>query len=317
MMSLKTLDRRRPSAPSRDRRARPASTPSPICQKIQKRFHSLYDGTCAYSQRRPGVDRVVVVGGRAEPRRRALEHEQLADARRDLGDELHRARAGADHRDPLAARGRRRGPTARSGTPRPANESRPAMSGKRGRLSWPTALIDRVRRRSSPRVPSASRTRTVHVRVVVGPRRRRAPRCRTGCARAGRTRRRSGGSSRAARPGSRSAAASRGAARTSSCSCGSGCRPGSRDSVFSSHVPPTSSFFSTITKATPACCSRCAASRPDMPAPMISDAEVDVGRDVGLAPVGRAPVLAAERELLLEQRQVRRPCRRRRRPRTP
>ena len=45
---------------------------------------------------------VVVVGGRTEPRRRALEHEQLADVGRDLGDELHRARAGADDRDALA-----------------------------------------------------------------------------------------------------------------------------------------------------------------------------------------------------------------------
>ncbi len=53
-----------------------------------------------------------------------------------------------------------------------------------------------------------------------------------------------------------------------------------------------------------------------MPAPMIDDAEVDVGRDVGLAPAGRAPVLAAVRELLLEQREVRGHLRRRR-PRTP
>ena len=77
----------------------PSSTPSPIFQKIQNRFHSLYDGTCEYSQRRPGRDFVVIVGGLAEPRRRALEHEQLTDDARDLGDELHRARAGADHRD--------------------------------------------------------------------------------------------------------------------------------------------------------------------------------------------------------------------------
>ena len=50
-----------------------------------------------------GLDRVVVVVGRPEPRWRALEHEQLADLGRDLGDELHRARAGADHGDALAA----------------------------------------------------------------------------------------------------------------------------------------------------------------------------------------------------------------------
>ena len=46
---------------------------------------------------------VVVVDGRTEPRRRPLEHEQLAGLRRDLRDELHGARARADHCDPLAA----------------------------------------------------------------------------------------------------------------------------------------------------------------------------------------------------------------------
>ena len=46
-----------------------------------------------------GLDRGVIVVGRSEPRRRPLEDEQFPDARRDLGDELHRARAGADHRD--------------------------------------------------------------------------------------------------------------------------------------------------------------------------------------------------------------------------
>ena len=43
----------------------------------------------------------MIVGSRAQPRRRPLEDEQLADFRRDLGDELRRARAGADHRDAL------------------------------------------------------------------------------------------------------------------------------------------------------------------------------------------------------------------------
>ncbi len=45
----------------------------------------------------------MVVGRRAHPGRRALEDRELADFGRDLGDELHRARAGADDRDPLAA----------------------------------------------------------------------------------------------------------------------------------------------------------------------------------------------------------------------
>ena len=177
-----------------------------------------------------GRDRVVVVGGRAEPRRRALEHEQLADVGRDLGDELHRARAGADHRDALARAGRRRGPSAPSGTTGPRTSRGPAMSGN----ERPVELADRADRPRSPRCVSSCAVGVAHVHRPA-PRRRRttsptAPRCRTGCGRGGRTRRRSGGSSRAARPGSRSAAASRGAARTSSCSCGSGCRRGSPDS---------------------------------------------------------------------------------------
>ena len=47
-------------------------------------------------------DRVVVVLGRSEPRRRPLEHHQLAGDRSDLRDELHCAGSGADDRDPLA-----------------------------------------------------------------------------------------------------------------------------------------------------------------------------------------------------------------------
>ena len=191
------------------------------------------------------------------------------------------------------------------------------MSGSCGRLSWPTALIDRVRRRASPRRRRRSRTCTVQRAVVVRPRRPTRPRCRSGCARAGRTRRRSAGSSRAARPGSRSGTASRGAARTSSCSCGSGCRRGSRDSVFSNHVPPTSSSFSTIDER-----------HAGLLQPVRGEQARHAGADdrrtwksasgaiVGLVPRRRAAVLAAVRELLLEQRQVRAPSPRRRR-RTP
>ena len=46
--------------------------------------------------------RVRGVGLRQHPVRRALEQDQLVDTRRDLGDELHRARRAADHRDALA-----------------------------------------------------------------------------------------------------------------------------------------------------------------------------------------------------------------------
>ena len=198
----------------------------------------------------------------------------------------------------------------------PSKSPKPGMSGQ----LRPVELADGADR---PRWPSSVSSRAVGgahddgpAQVVVGPRRRHdlgaeadvlAQAERVGACR---------GSTRAARPGSRSGTASRGAARTSSCSCGSGCRPGSPDSWFSYQVPPTSSFFSKIANGTPACCSRCAASRPDMPAPMISTVKSTSGATSSLCHVGRPAVLAAVGELLLEQRQVRAPCRRRRR-RTP
>ena len=46
--------------------------------------------------------RCVVLRRRHEPVGRALEHEELGDVVGDRGDELDRARAGADHRDPFA-----------------------------------------------------------------------------------------------------------------------------------------------------------------------------------------------------------------------
>ena len=52
---------------------------------------------------------------RDDPRRRALEDVQPPDLRLDLRHELDRRRAGADHGDALARRGRGRGPSARSG----------------------------------------------------------------------------------------------------------------------------------------------------------------------------------------------------------
>ena len=172
--------------------------------------------------------RLVVVGAGPEPRRRALEQEQLADARRDLGDELHRAGTGADHRDALARQIDGRDPTARSGTTRRRRCREPGISGKCGRLSCPTALTTAF--------ATSVSSRAVGVAHDDGPRRGRssttwpnAPRCGTGCGRAHRTRRRSRGSTRAARAGRSSGAASRGAARTSSCSCGSGCRPDTPD----------------------------------------------------------------------------------------
>ena len=99
-------------------------------------------------------------------------------------------------------------------------------------------------------------------------------------------RRRSAGSSRAARPGSRSGTASRGAARTSSCSCGSGCRPGSRDSCSRARCRRRRRSSRRSRTATPACCRRCAASRPDMPAPMITTRKSTSGATSALRHAG-------------------------------
>ena len=94
----------------------PGSAPSPIFQKIQKRFHSLYDGHVRVEPAQSRGDLVVVLGCRPHPRRGPLEHHEVLDVVGDLGDELHRARAGSDHRDPLAAQVDASGPTAPSGT---------------------------------------------------------------------------------------------------------------------------------------------------------------------------------------------------------
>src|SRR5947209_18245257 len=49
-----------------------------------------------------GLHWIVIFRRWSEPRRRALEDEELTCDWRDLGDELHGARPGADHRNPLA-----------------------------------------------------------------------------------------------------------------------------------------------------------------------------------------------------------------------
>ena len=65
----------------------------------------------------------------------------MLDVGRDRRRDLEAARAGADHRDPLAGRGRRRGPSGPSGTTGRRTCPGPGMSGRFGRLSWPTAEI--------------------------------------------------------------------------------------------------------------------------------------------------------------------------------
>ena len=60
-------------------------------------------GHVAHEPRHLGLDGVVVVGRREEPGRGALEDREVVDLLGDLGDELRRARPGADDDDALAA----------------------------------------------------------------------------------------------------------------------------------------------------------------------------------------------------------------------
>ena len=126
-----------------------------------------------------GRDAVVVVGRRPEPRRRPLEHEELADDGRDLGDELDRARAGADHRDALAPQvdvvvparrvERRTGERVAAGD---VGEARPVQLADRAddRVGLDRLLVAVGRR--APGRSSACRRRTTRPRRL---------RCRSGC----------------------------------------------------------------------------------------------------------------------------------------
>ena len=131
----------------------------------------------------------------------------------------------------------------------------PGMSGRFGRLSWPTAEITaraverlagrrgatcpRARSPSSHVAPSTSVSqRTCSLDAVLAPSR---PRSTPAARAAGRRTRSSGRSAR-------------------SCSSRSGCRrrPARRGSEFSHQVPPTPAFFSTTVNGMPASCRRIA-----------------------------------------------------------
>ena len=109
-------------------------------------------------------DRVVVVGRRPHPRGRALEHGELADLGRDLGDELHRARAGADDPDALAAKVDVVVPASRV-----ERRSFEQVASRDVRELRPVELADRADdgvRRASSRAPAGPRTSTVQVSVA-------------------------------------------------------------------------------------------------------------------------------------------------------
>ena len=115
---------------------------------------------------------------------------------------------------------------------------------------------------------------------------------------------RSRGSSRGGLPGSSSAAASRDAARTSSCSCGWGCRPGTPDRCSRTRCRRRRRSSRPPVNSMPACWSRCAVSSPDIPAPITTTRKSRSGSTSSFAPLRAPPVVAAERELLVEQRDV-------------
>ena len=73
--------------------------------------------------------------------------------------------------------------------------------------------------------------------------------------------------------------------------------------MFSSQVPPTSAFFSSTTNGMPACESRCAATMPDIPAPMTATAWA-IGIDLILVPARSAWIGIRKVGLLFEERQV-------------
>ena len=220
-----------------------------------------------------------------------------------------------DDRDPLARAGRRRGPSATSGTTGPANVSRPSMSGTEGRFSIPTALIDRVRPRRAPRVPSAPRSRSVHraaVVVVVG---REHLGAEPDVRERRRTPRRSARCSRRARRGGRSSRTSRGWARTSTSRSGWARRPAGRGRC--SRTRCRRRRRSSRTRCTGSRPARAGSPRtdPPRPAPMIATWNavelVGVGRPVPHEPPA---VVAVEVRLLLDERRRTRgrPPRRRR-----
>ena len=188
------------------------------------------------------ADPRVVARVRHHPRRRALEHDEPARHLGDLGHELERARARADHRDALAREvvlvlplGRVEG--------RPGERLAPGNVGQPRPVELADRADDRVGLERLLAAADAAHAQLPARRGVV-PARRAGPRCRSGCARARRTGPRSARSSRAARRAARRTPASRGWARTSSSRSGSPRRRGSRDSGSRTTCRRPPSFFS-------------------------------------------------------------------------
>ena len=152
--------RPRPSAPSRGRRARRRARRRPSARRSR-----TGSTRCTTARARTAT------AGPARPRRGSRGSDRTTAAcagtrassptiGRDLGDELHRARAGADDRDALARAGRPSWSQRAEWNAGPANESRPGDVGERRPVQLADRADDRVRRRSSPRRRRRSRTRT-------------------------------------------------------------------------------------------------------------------------------------------------------------
>ena len=162
------------------------------------------------------------VAARHDPRRGALEEVELRDRRLDLGHELDRARARADHRDALALE-------VVVVIPGGGVKEGPLEVGEAGDVGQ-LRLVQRARRRRSARGRSAGRSTSPGASAP--PRRpsaRSRPRSRSARARAAPRRRRRGAGSRGSRAGRRRSSSSPGWARTRTSRRGSGRRSDSPD----------------------------------------------------------------------------------------
>ena len=172
------------------------------------------------------------------------------------------------------------------------------MSGMCGRLSWPTALITACTLERLV-VPSArcacGRARSPCLVVERGA---RAPRSRSGCAGAGRARRRTGGSSRAARPGSEKCCGHVALGERVAVEVVRRRRPGSPGRCSRTTCRRRRRSSRRSRTARPACCEAMRGEQARHAGADDRDRERRVRRDVVLVPAGRPQVRAADRELL-------------------
>ena len=199
------------------------------------------------------------VHARQQPRRRALEHEQPLDARRDLGNELRRRRSRADHRDAATRQvvvvvpARR--VKARPGEALQAGDLRRDRVGQRAHARDEEPRVDRAGRRRH--VPDAGVAVPVAADDLVA-----EPQVRPEVVLA----RRGGAGSPRSQPAVSRAASTPGWRRTRTSTDGTRRRRRSPGYELSRQVPPTMSERSRTTKScSPSCLSRIAMPMPGEP----------------------------------------------------